>query len=132
MMPGHDAGCGVPEAILGRSPGPLAQLGERRLDKPEVTGSSPVRPIACLLRIAPHTALQHVLRAHSYSCTDAIPTQASKCVGRAFAECLSGGGTASISFQEAVQLREAWLVLSGTETDEIRRVIEEEWGTPLD
>src|SRR3954467_9125897 len=25
-------------------PGPLAQLGERRLDKPEVTGSSPVRP----------------------------------------------------------------------------------------
>src|SRR6185436_4908322 len=33
-------------AILGRSPGPLAQLGERRLDKPEVTGSSPVRPIA--------------------------------------------------------------------------------------
>ena len=33
-----------PGAILGRSPGPLAQLGERRLDKPEVTGSSPVRP----------------------------------------------------------------------------------------
>jgi ketosteroid isomerase-like protein len=32
-------------AILTRSPGPLAQLGERRLDKPEVTGSSPVRPI---------------------------------------------------------------------------------------
>jgi hypothetical protein len=27
-----------------RPPGPLAQLGERRLDKPEVTGSSPVRP----------------------------------------------------------------------------------------
>jgi hypothetical protein len=44
-MPGRDVGCGVPEAILGRSPGPLAQLGERRLDKPEVTGSSPVRPI---------------------------------------------------------------------------------------
>ena len=35
----------VAAAILGRSPGPLAQLGERRLDKPEVTGSSPVRPI---------------------------------------------------------------------------------------
>ena len=32
-------------AILGRPPGPLAQLGERRLDKPEVTGSSPVRPM---------------------------------------------------------------------------------------
>jgi hypothetical protein len=45
MMPRHDVGCGVSEAILGRSPGPLAQLGERRLDKPEVTGSSPVRPI---------------------------------------------------------------------------------------
>ena len=26
-------------------PGPLAQLGERRLDKPEVAGSSPARPI---------------------------------------------------------------------------------------
>ena len=38
----------LPGAILGRSPGPLAQLGERRLDKPEVTGSSPVRPIAVL------------------------------------------------------------------------------------
>jgi hypothetical protein len=73
-MPRHDAGCGVPEAILGRSPGPLAQLGERRLDKPEVTGSSPVRPIADPLRIAPHTALQHGLRGYSRSCTDAIPT----------------------------------------------------------
>ena len=56
---------GVAAAILGRSPGPLAQLGERRLDKPEVTGSSPVRPIADLLRIAPHTALQHGLRGYS-------------------------------------------------------------------
>src|SRR5918992_2218491 len=27
-----------------RPPGPLAQMGERRLDKPEATGSSPVRP----------------------------------------------------------------------------------------
>jgi hypothetical protein len=30
--------------MLAVLPGPLAQLGERRLDKPEVTGSSPVRP----------------------------------------------------------------------------------------
>jgi hypothetical protein len=30
---------------LGLFPGRLAQLGERRLDKAEVTGSSPVSPI---------------------------------------------------------------------------------------
>jgi hypothetical protein len=32
-------------AILGDREGPLAQLGERRLDKAEVAGSSPARPI---------------------------------------------------------------------------------------
>ena len=31
--------------LLLRLPGRLAQLGERRLDKAEVTGSSPVSPI---------------------------------------------------------------------------------------
>ena len=31
-------------AILGDREGPLAQLGERRLDKAEVAGSSPARP----------------------------------------------------------------------------------------
>src|SRR3712207_5454993 len=36
----------APLAILAaRLPGPLAQQGERRLDKPEVAGSSPARPI---------------------------------------------------------------------------------------
>jgi hypothetical protein len=49
-----------------------------------------------------------------------------------FEERLGQGGTASISFQEAVRLREAWLVISGTDPAEIRRVLEEEWGTPLD
>ena len=43
-------------AILGCLPGPLAQLGERRLDKPEVTGSSPVRPIQMLLSRMMRTA----------------------------------------------------------------------------
>jgi hypothetical protein len=31
-----------------RFPGRLAQLGERQLDKLEVTGSSPVAPIVCM------------------------------------------------------------------------------------
>ncbi len=36
---------GKDAAILGDREGPLAQLGERRLDKAEVAGSSPARPI---------------------------------------------------------------------------------------
>jgi hypothetical protein len=42
---GHDAGPGLSAARF-RRPGRLAQLGERQLDKLEVTGSSPVTPIA--------------------------------------------------------------------------------------
>ncbi len=37
--------CPQPADTLGHVPGRLAQLGERRLDKAEVTGSSPVSPM---------------------------------------------------------------------------------------
>jgi hypothetical protein len=36
---------------FGPFPGRLAQLGERRLDKAEVTGSSPVSPMEILGRV---------------------------------------------------------------------------------
>jgi acetyl-CoA acyltransferase len=43
---------------LGLVPGRLAQLGERRLDKAEVTGSSPVSPITRLITTLLHE-LEH-------------------------------------------------------------------------
>jgi hypothetical protein len=48
-------------ASLAPSPGRLAQLGERRLDKAEVTGSSPVSPTYGILVYAGVSSLRGVL-----------------------------------------------------------------------
>jgi hypothetical protein len=45
-----------------RLPGRLAQLGERRLDKAEVTGSSPVSPIVQLVRMAAHSPANRIAK----------------------------------------------------------------------
>jgi hypothetical protein len=46
LVPGSQDVLRTPGALIGLDsfPGRLAQLGERRLDKAEVTGSSPVSP----------------------------------------------------------------------------------------
>jgi hypothetical protein len=42
------------------------------------------------------------------------------------------GATFTISFEEFVQLREAFLVLLGVEPEKIRGELEEAWGKALD
>jgi hypothetical protein len=38
----------------------------------------------------------------------------------------------TLSFEQHVQLREAFLILMGADRDVIRRALEDEWGVPLE
>ena len=61
-----------------------------------------------------------------------MPRDEAKEIDRDFHDRLRGDRTVTIPSDDAVRLREAWLTLDGAHPDEIRRTLEEEWGTPLD